>query len=539
MARRPMPFLRQVLALQIGLLVLVVGVGFALVGWLLDRTLVDQYGQRALAVARSVAADGELGEVAATHHDPDHLIQARAERVRLATGALFVVVTDDHGLRLAHPNPDNLGKPVGTDPSGPLAGREVVNAERSTLGLSVRGKVPLRDRADRIVGEVSVGFDVDEVDAAWLGLLRLAGPFAGGALLLGVAGSTRLIRLLKRRTLGLEPHELAELMREREAVLYGIGEGVLAVDTNGHVSMCNREAARLLGVDVVRGAHVDTLDLPPRLRAALAGEGAADNLLAVAGDRVLVANQRVVWRDGIDLGRVLTLRDRTDLETLTRELDSVRGLTDALRAQRHEFANRLHTLSGLLQTNHTREAVEYLQALSDGPVTALGADAEAIRDPYLQAFLSAKTARAQEKAVTLEVDETSWVPTKVVAPVEVTTVLGNLVDNALEAARLGGRRPARVEVDLLADGRTLHVSVADSGDGVSNRLRQAIFAQGVSTRDGESRGLGLALARQAARSLGGDVELADPGGAEHGAVFVARLPEVLAESVPDAAEVGS
>jgi two-component system, CitB family, sensor kinase len=539
MARRHMPFLRQVLALQIGLLALVVGVGFGLVGWLLDNTLVNQYGQRALAVARSVAADDTVGE-AVERDDPDHVVQARAERARLATGALFVVVTDEHGLRLAHPNPAELGRRVSTDPSGPLSGREVVNVERGTLGLSARGKVPLRDRADRIVGEVSVGFDAEEIDARLLQLLAVAGAFVGGALLLGVAGSSLLIRLLKRRTLGLEPHDLAELLREREAVLHGIGEGVLAVDPSGHVSMCNREAARLLDVAVRPGAHVDTLELPPRLRAALAGEGAADNLLAVAGDRVLVANQRVVRRDGTDLGRVLTLRDRTDLETLTRELDSVRGLTDALRAQRHEFANRLHTLSGLLQTDHTREAVEYLQALSNGPVAALGPGAEAIRDPYLHAFLSAKTARAQEKAVTLEVGETSWVPARVIAPVEVTTVLGNLVDNALEAARLGTRRPARIEVDLLAEGRSLHVSVLDTGDGVPNRLRDAIFAQGVSTRDGEARGLGLALARQAARGLGGDVTLADPGGDGHGAVFVARLPEVLAETTQvGAAEVGS
>jgi two-component system CitB family sensor kinase len=537
MARRRMPFLRQVLALQIGLLVLVVGVGFALVGWLLDTALVHQYGQRALAVARSVAADDELGE-AVERDDPGHVVQAKAERARLATGALFVVVTDEYGMRLAHPNPYELGRRVSTDPSGPLSGREVVNVERGTLGLSARGKVPLRDRADRIVGEVSVGFDAEEIDASLLQLLGIAAGFVGGALLLGVAGSTLLTRLLKRRTLGLEPHELAELMREREAVLHGIGEGVLAVDPSGRVSMCNREAARLLGVEIAHGTHLDELDLPPRLRAALAGEGTVDNLIAVAGDRVLVANQRPVRRDGTDLGRVLTLRDRTDLETLTRELDSVRGLTDALRAQRHEFANRLHTLSGLLQTDHPQEAVEYLQALSASPIAGLGTGSSGVRDPYLQAFLSAKTAGAQEKAVTLELGETSWVPGKVVAPVEVTTVLGNLVDNALEAARLGSRRPARVEVDLLADGTTLHVSVADTGDGVPNRLRDAVFAEGVSTRDGESRGLGLALARQAARSLGGDVKLTNPGGGDcgHGAVFVAELPEVLSANVEDASE---
>ncbi|MCP2260021.1 two-component system, CitB family, sensor kinase [Streptoalloteichus tenebrarius] len=541
-----MPFARQVLLSQVCLVTLVVGVGFALVGWLLERHLVHQYEQRALAVAWSVASDPDVAEAVAGD-DPGRLVQARAERVRAATGALFVVVTDDRGIRFAHPNPEQLGRRVSTDPAGALAGNEVVLVEHGTLGLSARGKVPLRDRGGRIVGEVSVGFHADEIADARHRLWAFAGAFAGGALVLGLAGSTLLTRLLKRRTLGLEPHELAGLLQEREAVLTGIGEGVLAVDARGRVTVGNREAERLLGVRLSPGTSVDDLPLPPRLRAALAGDR-VDNLITVAGNRVLVARHRPVRRDGRDLGGVLTLRDRTDLENLTRELDSVRGLTDALRAQRHEFANRLHTLSGLLQTNHHREAVEYLQALSAGPVAALGPGGEAVADPYLQSFLAAKTAAAEEKGVSLQVGPTSWVPSRVVAPVEVTTVVGNLVDNALEAARLGARRPAWVEVDLLAEGTTLHVSVVDSGDGVPERLRESVFAEGVSTRDGSGRGLGLALTRQTARGLGGEVRLAEPGGAGdgagadggtgHGAVFVARLPEVLDGVTLPGAEAG-
>ncbi|SHE94865.1 sensor histidine kinase [Streptoalloteichus hindustanus] len=532
MSQPRMPFARQVLLSQVCLVTLVVGVGFALVGWLLERHLVHQYEQRALAVARAVAADGDVA-AAVVRDDPERVVQARAERVRLATRALFVVVTDERGIRFAHPNPDQLGQRVSTDPGGALAGHEVAQVEHGTLGLSARGKVPLRDAAGAVVGEVSVGFDADDLAATRHELLGAAGAFVGGALALGVVGSTLLTRLLKRRTLGLEPHELAGLLQEREAVLTGIGEGVLAVDARGRVTVGNREAERLLGLRLTPGTPVDELALPPRLRAAMSG-GRVDNLITVAGDRVLVARHRPVRREGRDLGGVLTLRDRTDLENLTRELDSVRGLTDALRAQRHEFANRLHTLSGLLQTHHHREAVEYLQALSAGGVAALGPGGEAVADPYLQSFLAAKTAEAEEKGVSLQVGPASWVPSRVVAPVEVTTVVGNLVDNALEAARLGARRPAWVEVDLLAEGTTLHVSVVDSGDGVPNRLRSAIFSDGVSTRDGEGRGLGLALVRQTVRGLGGEVRLTDPGsgadageGTGHGAVFVARMPEVL------------
>ncbi len=153
-------------------------------------------------------------------------------------------------------------------------------------------------------------------------------------------------------------------------------------------------------------------------------------------------------------------------------------------------------------------------------------------DPYLQAFVGAKTAEAAEKDVRLALADTSWVGTRVTTPVEVTTVLGVLVDNALDAARRGARRPAWVDLALLEDADTLHISVVDSGDGVPADLGDRIFDAGVSTRDGDGRGLGLALARQAARRLGGDVRLAAASGDGHGAVFEARLPGALSPAEP-------
>lgn len=523
MPRRPVRFARQILALQIGLVVLVVGAGFGVAAALLDRNLENQYGLRALSVARATAADPDLVRAAAGGRS-DPRVQERAEHVRTATGALFIVVTDARGIRLSHPEPSKIGAPVSTDPSDVLAGREVTEVDRGTLGYSARGKVPLRAADGTVVGQVSVGFDADDIDTAFLRLLGTSGLFTGAALLLGVSGAALLTRLLKRRTLGLEPDELAGLVRQREAVLYGIGEGVLAVDARGRVSVANAEAERLLGVELAAGTAIADVDLPARLRAVLAERRSVDNLITVAGDRVLVVGNRLVRRDGIDLGSVLSLRDRTDLELLGRELESVRGMSDALRAQRHEFSNRLHTLSGLLQTGHHREAVEYLQALSTGStVSGLGAAAEAVRDPYLVAFLSAKKSSAAEKGVDLELGETSWVESPVTHPVEITTVVGNLVDNACEAAQLGARS-ARVEVDLLSEADVLHVSVLDSGDGVLRPDR--IFTEGHTSKE-EGRGLGLSLAAQAARSLGGEVWLADAGGDEHGAVFVARLPGTL------------
>ncbi|GGK75591.1 sensor histidine kinase [Mangrovihabitans endophyticus] len=524
MPRRPVPFAWQVMGLQVGLLVVVFGLGCALIGWIFDRELTEQYGSRALAVAHTLAADPAIVSAAAAE-DPHGTLQARAEAARAASGALFVVVTDRHGIRLAHPNPRRLHEPVSTDPSAVLAGRDTINVERGTLGLSARGKTPLRAPDGTVVGEVSVGFRVADIRGYVWQQLGLAGAVAGCALLLGVAGSALLSRRLKRLTLGLEPAELAELVREREAVLRGIGEGVLAVDAAGRVSVCTTEAARLLGVDPAPGTVLAEAGLPPGLTA-IAQRRTADNVTVLAGDRVLVVNYRTVRRDGRDLGGVLTLRDRTDLEAVTRELESVRTLSSALRASRHEFANRLHVLSGLLQNGHHGEALEYLHAVA-GPAVATAGPVAAVDDPYLQAFVAAKTAEAAERDVRLTLSDTTWVGTRVTAPVEVTTVLGILVDNAVEAARTGARRPAWVDLALLSDGDVLHISVVDSGDGVHPSLGERIFAPGVSTRDEHGRGLGLALARQAARQLDGDVRLTAPAGRSHGAVLEARLPHAL------------
>ncbi|MDT7726468.1 MAG: two-component system, CitB family, sensor kinase [Actinomycetota bacterium] len=524
---RGMRFSRQILLLQIGVVVLVLGVGLALVTWLLRSTLDDQYGQRALAIARSVAADPVVVAEAAAKHSGGEL-QRRAVEVTDRTEALFVVITDDHGIRLAHPDPKEIGKPVSTPADEALAGKDVVSAvESGTLGLSVRSKTPIRAPDQRVVGEVSVGFDIADPTGAVNGLLLTTGGFAIGALLLGAAASALLNRRLRRVTHGLEPHELTELLYEREAVLHGIGEGVLAVDSANRVSVRNDEAERLLDTELPVGTPLSELDLSPRLHKAVEEGQPVDNLLAVAGNRVLVINSRPVLRDDRTIGTVLTFRDRTDLDTLTRELDGIRVLSDGLRAQRHEFSNRLHTLSGLLQLGHNGEAVEYVQTLTETSSTRPIAVGDTVSDPYLQALLVAKTEQAQEKGMVLRVSDDSWVPTSVTDPIAVNTVVGNLVDNALHAARMGPRRPATVEIALLADGETLHVSVMDSGPGVGVELRETLFDEGVSTKIAPGHGLGLALARQAARARGGDVWLADPGGEETGALFVAALPELL------------
>ena len=538
----------QILLLQLAIVALTLGIAFFLLAVLYHHRLIDEYGHRSLDIARVLASapavradvatyDGDVPPAAELESGP---LQNIASKVRLATGVLFVVITNDRGIRLSHPNPDELGKPVSTDPSTALSGGEEVVEQTGTLGPSIRAKVPVVALdSTRVIGQISVGMSTSTVYGLLRNEQRAAAMTGGPALLAGVVLSGLLARRWREQTLDLQPPEMTELVRTQEAVLHGIGEGVLAVDTEGNTTFVNDEACRLLEIGSATGHPIDQIGLTPRVLDVVRSCDPAPTL-ATVGERVLVVSARPVSREGRELGTVLVVRDRTDVELLTRQLDAVQLMSTVLRAQRHEFANRLHLLNGLLHTGHTEEASRYLaELLGSGPLGSALPGINAIRDPFLQAFLAAKAAVAREAGATLRIGEGTFAPGWLAHPVDVTTVLGNLLDNAIDAVRTGGNDIKVVDVELLQDNSILHITVGDSGEGVASEFVDQVFVEGTSTKPQSDipggRGIGLALARQIARSLGGDIWLSHPGnpGAELcGAEFIARLPAVMTEEVP-------
>jgi two-component system CitB family sensor kinase len=538
-------FARQMYVLVASVVLVVVAIAAVTFGVLSTLENRANAESTALAIARTVAATpairAEVERLSGSDDvgDPESLaagpVQAAARDAIERTDALFVVITDDRGVRLAHPNDDELGRVVSTDPSEALAGRETTEWESGTLGESARAKVPVFGLDGRtVVGEVSVGFGAERVLGSVRADLVAIGLVAVLALAVGFAASALLVRRLRRQTLGLQPAELAGLVQDQTAVLGGIGEGVLGVARDGRVTVCNGRAAELLGLSDAVGEPVASLGIPAEVLEAIdaVALGASRSLRVVALGRILYADVARVSRDGIDLGAVVALRDETDLESLTHRLSAVSAMSTGLRVQRHEYANRLHLLSGLLATDRVDDAREYLgELIGRGTVAYPLPGAELLREPYLQAFLGAKALEAQERGVTLRIGEETLVLGSVERAEEVTAVLGNLVDNAVDAAVLGGREPRWVEVEALDDGADLHLAVADSGDGVAagsdpwqSRAPRAV------EDPARVRGLGfgLPLARELARRRGGDLWLADAGSpASHGAVFCARLADVM------------
>lgn len=360
--------------------------------------------------------------------------------------------------------------------------------------------------------------------------------YLGIALVLGGVGSWLLARRIKRQTLGLEPAEITGLAESREAMLFGLAEGVVALDTNERITLVNNVAHRLLDLpEHAVGMRLDDLSIGPRLRDVLRGvtddaaEGVQRDQVVLRRGRVLVMNRMEVAKDGRPLGSVTTLRDRTELADLEREIGSFRSTTELLRAQAHEFANQLHTISGLIQLGEYDEVVGYVDSVSEHRAQLDLTVARRIRDTAVTALVMAKAAQATERRVELRVsDDTSLGRIGARDSADVAAVVGNLVDNAIDAAASSEGDDKWVELTIRQDASSLEVSVVDSGPGIAPEVVTEVFTHGYTTkaaRAGE-RGIGLALTRLICQRRGGEVEVESTPA---GATFVARL---TVEAVP-------
>ena len=517
----------QLVLLQVVIvLVIVVTVGLSAM-WMQERQIREASQDRMIAVAQSVA---QLPAVIEAFDDPDPsaVIQPIAELIRESSDVAYVVVSDADGIRFSHPNPSLIGERVSTDPDAVRSGEIYTGTQTGTLGESWRVKVPVFGPDDTVMGQVSVGILESELRADFLGEMTGFSIALGAATVIGVVAATFTARMVRRRIYGLEPEEIRGMLETREATLHGIREGLIAFDEEGRVSLCNDAAARLLGLDSpsgVVGTAVDELleqDLAALVDQVRHDGGEAPQRLVLSGERVLVARAAPVRVDGRFVGAVVILMDRTELDHALQQLAGAQSLAEGLRAQQHEFANTLHTLGGLIELGETDAAMRVIERSGDGgAITRLDAHPldrhGGIRDIELAALLLAKRARARERGVALTISDDSLLPAGAGDDADLVTVVGNLLDNAIDAAGRGGR----VQLRVVGSPDGLEIVVDDDGPGVPEGAD--VFALGYSTKDGAmQRGYGLTLVSRIVERLGGrvGVETSPAGGAR----FVVRLP---------------
>ncbi|WGY00726.1 ATP-binding protein [Nocardioides sp. QY071] len=460
-----------------------------------------------------------------------------AERGVRLSGATDVLVVGPDGTVLAATDASRVGKQADLGRGDVAAGRGgtvdvVAGGERRVAAYApVIADLPGDNGAvGAIVAEAAYPSLGDQLAEA----VPELGLFLGLGALLGLVGTWLVARVVRRSTRGLGTTELAHLADHREALLHAIREGVVGVGTDGRVTAMNDAARATLGLDAGPdpvGRGVDELGLDPHVVALLTGEGAeVRDALALVGTRVVVFNRGDASSGGRGIGTVTTLRDRTELVSLQSQLSSNLSITDTLRAQTHEFDNRLHTISGLVQLGEYDEVATLVGTLTRHRAEVGEHVAKRLADPAVAALVVAKHAVAEERGVALELDPGSRLPA--LAPDEsadLTTVLGNLVDNAVDAC--AGRPDPLVEVWVHAEAGAVHVRVRDNGPGIPDELRDAIFVRGFSTKEEVlgGRGIGLPLVRLICAQRGGEVVVddADPeedGEHDSGAEFRVVLP---------------
>lgn len=498
--------------------------------YIVTTALEEQIGTRALKVAETVAIMPDIKK-AFTTSDPSAIIQPIAEEIRIKIDAEYIVIGNREGIRYSHPITDRIGKEMVGGDNGPvIEGRSIVSEAIGSLGPSLRGKAPIFGEDGTVIGIVSVGFltkDINNITDSYQFEIEL---ITFSVLTVGVIGAVLIARNVRSSIHGLEPSEIGSLYTEKQAILESIREGILAINHDGIVTMANRYALQLLQITDntnITGRHVKELIPNTRLHEVIStGKAEFDHEMMIGDHEVIVNRVPITGWNAQVTGAVSSFRSKSELYRLAEELSQVRRFADALRAQTHEYSNKLYVISGLIQLESYQEAVDLISRESDVHQNLIHFIMRDIPDPMIGGLLIGKYNRSQELKLEFEIDrESSFrdIPEQVDRNLLVT-IIGNLLDNAMEAVLACEDTTGRSIKLFLTDlGKDLIIECEDNGIGIPEESSNVVFDKGYSTKEGEHRGIGLSLVQHAVGKLGGYITYQkNPVG---GTIFIAAIPK--------------
>jgi len=497
----------RMLLLMFLLLGALVSITWLMVSMLVSSILEEYIGRNALNVSKTVSLTTVVHEGLKNKNSTQ--IQLYAESVRKATGARFVVVGDHEGRRYSHPVPERIGKLMvgGDNPRALERGEAYVSKAVGTLGPSMRGKVPIFANSGKVIGVVSVGYLQETVESVTEGYLQRVLLWVFGLFLFGGIGTWLIARNVKQSIFGLEPVEIARLFRERNAILDSIREGVVAINDKGQVTMLDHEAAKILKIPPESGIGTSIESILPQTRmleVLKSGEEQFDQEMIIGGIEVIV-NRVPIWQNDRVAGVVSSFRRKDEIDRMAQELTQIQEYSEVLRTQTHEYSNKLHTLAGLIQLGSHQEALDLIGRETSGYQELLGTLAETVPEPLLSAIILGKYNRAQELRIIFQLDPESRmidIPKKINRE-KIVTILGNLLENALEAAQENTSGKRTVLLSMTDFGNDLIFEVEDSGPGIEDESVDLSLQHGFTTKSGTGRGIGLSLVHENLKYLGG------------------------------------
>lgn len=521
------------------LVVILVVAGLAVATYQHQAQVIQDDKQATVAtISITLANDPFVAEALAGEH-PTELLQPYTNKILdRGQGVDFITIMTPEALRVTHPNPAQLGKPYSGSIRQAQAGQTYNEVALGTLGLSVRTIAPVYHDG-KLVGMVATGITLESLQSIYRSELPQILAVSALALLLAGFSSWSFSRYVNQATLGFGPHGLRRLYAFYFSALHSVREGLVLLDRRHRIVLYNQEAARLLGFPEEvppGGLALDQVQIPETLRTLMAtGRSCKDEIhlgartvLSISQGPARLTNARLPRRGGLPVrwfrsqpltGQVMTLRDLTEVQELAGEVQSLKTFSTALRAQTHEHANRLHTIATLIENGQSGKALAF--AVDDRQHSQKLTDAivHSIDDVYLSSLLVAKAAQANERGVQLDINTQGQIPSDAFAATDIVTIVGNLLDNALDAS--AGTEDATVWVEVAAADDELIISVADSGPGIEPEFLDQLLRFGVSTKaGGQPRGLGLALVQQAVLRLGGTMNVDN----DAGAIFTVTLP---------------
>lgn len=500
---------------------------------IMESNMKHEIGSKALSIAQSIAKMPDIQEAFQTEN-PAYIIQPIAEDIRKQVGAEFIVVGNREEVRYSHPNPDRLGqKMVGGDNGKVFKGESVITESTGTLGPSLRGKAPIVSQGE-VIGVVSVGYLQTDIERE---ISKVQKKIFTVTLLILIGGllAALLISLnIKKAIFGLEPKEIAWMYQEKHAILESIHEGIIAIDRNGRITVVNETAHKILKVPnetLLRGKRIEeVLENTQLLKVVRTGQAEYDKEIIISGNIYLANRIPFLNKKGEVVGAVASFRNKSELAQLLKELSHVKSYAEGLRAQTHEYSNRLYTLLGLIQLGSYKEAVDFISKEVDVAQGFIQLIMKEIPDPIIAGFILGKASLASELKVEFNVDrESSFkdIPDGI-SRESFVTIIGNLVNNAFDAVRENGKAEKRVTLFLTDLGKELIIEVEDNGKGIHSKNNDLIFKEGFSTKNqNRNYGIGLSLVHNEIKNLGGSITFSSSMG--EGTIFTVAIPKSRGE----------